>query len=632
MGVTNYDFCGYATRNDIKCADGRIIRQNAFREQDGAKVPLVWNHRHDGPEHVIGHGILENRKDGVFVYGFLNDTQKGKDAKAIVQHDDIVSLSIFANKLIQNGSNVMHGMIREVSLVIGGANPGAFIEDVMYHSDDDTEDALIQFGEPVEWSLQHSDESVEGESEFEEEKSEESEELEHSDDESKEPEKKEDDKKTVEEVIDTMNEEQQKVFYYVISQVAENAKKDNSNEGGKEEMAHNLFEGASAQRGSFLSHADQENILDLAKTSSIGTLQGAIAAYAANGCEALQHGFSDNDLTALFPEYKDVKPGAPELITRDQTWVISVMNKVHKSPITRIRTRHMDARDKAKLRALGYVKGTKKKLMGEPKLAKRTTDPQTIYIKDKLERDDILDITDFDVVQYLYGIMQMVLKEELALAILIGDQRDDEEEGKIFPEHVRPIYGDDPLYTIYADVDIAAAKAELQGTETGAHFGDNYVYAEAVITAALYAREKYKGTGKPDFYCTPHTVNVMLLAKDMNGRRIYNTVEDLKAVLNVGAIETVEQFEGITRTDKLNNKKKLLGLMMNLADYQLGCNKGGEITKFEQFDIDFNQYKYLIETRVSGANVKLWSAIALEEPVGVQVQPSELSEDPETQG
>ena len=310
----------------------------------------------------------------------------------------------------------------------------------------------------------------------------------------------------------------------------------------------------------------------------------------------------------------DVKPGAPELLERDQTWVGVVMNKAHKSPISRIRTRQTDARA-AEIRAKGYKKGSQKTLSANLKLLSRTTDPQTIYRKDELHRDDIIDITDFDVVEYQYGIMRRNLEEDIAMAILIGDGREDVDADKISEDHVRSIWNDDELYTIHVDVDINAAKTELQGSDTSKRFGDNYVYAEAIITAALYARERYKGSGNLDFFCTPHLLNVMLLARDLNGRRIYDSKADLAAALNVNAIYTVEQFEGKTRTVDENKTKKLLGLFVNMADYQIGSTKGGEITRFNQFDIDFNKEKYLLETRLSGALTKVYSAIALEEPV-----------------
>ena len=332
-----------------------------------------------------------------------------------------------------------------------------------------------------------------------------------------------------------------------------------------------------------------------------------------NPDSVLAHGIEN--ISQLFPDYKDVRPGAPEMLTTDQGWIQKVLQKVHKSPISRIRTRQADLRNIEELRAKGYTKGTLKGEVGNFKLIHRTTDPQTIYVKSKIDRDDIIDIQDFDVVQYLYNIDRMNLNEELATAIMIGDGRDVGADGKIAEDKIRPIWQDDELYTIHADVDIAGMRASLQGTNTAANFGENYIYAEAVIQSLLYAREKYKGSGTPDFYCTPHLVNVMLLARDMNGRRIYDKVSDLAAALNVGEIITVEQFEGKTRTATGGKTKKLLGLMGNLADYSVGATKGGEITHFTDFDIDFNQEKSLLETRCSGANTRVKSFIALEEDV-----------------
>lgn len=377
-------------------------------------------------------------------------------------------------------------------------------------------------------------------------------------------------------------------------------------------MKHNVFDKPDEAQEFTLSHSVQMEIIASAKTKSVGTFQGALKLYAEQNSDTLKHGI--DDIEALFPEYKDLKTGAPELITRDQGWVGVVISKVHKSPYSRIRTKNMDARGDD-IRAHGYRKGERKNPSGNMKLMKRTTDPQTIYITDALERDDIIDITDFDVVNYQYGVMKMALNEELAIAIMIGDGREEGDKHKIYEEHIRSIWNDDDLYTIHYDVDIAAARNEIQGSRTDMNFGENYIYSEAIITAALYSREKFKGTGTPDLFCTPHLVNVMLLARDMNGRRIYNSKADLAAALNVGNIYTAEQFEGLARTDKNNVQHKLLGLFVNLADYTVGSTKGGEITRFNQFDIDFNQEKYLIETRLSGALHRLWSAIALEELV-----------------
>ena len=377
-------------------------------------------------------------------------------------------------------------------------------------------------------------------------------------------------------------------------------------------MKHNVFD--NEKQTNCLSHADQESIVSMAKSSNVGSLRTAMDIYAEqNPDTALAHGI--NSVETLFPDYKDVRPGAPEMITTDQGWVNEVLKKVHKSPISRIRTRQADVRNIENRRAKGYTKGTLKTYTGNIDLIHRTTDPQTIYVKSKLDRDDITDIIDFDVVGYMYNMDRMNLNEELATAIMIGDGRAVGAEGKIYEDKIRPIWTDDELYTIHTDVDIATMKTTLQGSNTSANFGENYIYAEAVIQSLLYAREKYRGSGTPDFYCTPHLVNVMLLARDLNGRRIYDKVSDLAAALNVGSIITVEQFEGRTRTTSDSKTKKLLGLMVNLADYSLGATKGGEITHFTDFDIDFKQEKILLETRCSGANTRVMSAIALEEPV-----------------
>ena len=608
--MDKFDFSGWATKANLKCSDGRIIRQDAFKDNDGQKVPLVWNHKHDDTTQVLGHALLENRDGGVYAYCKFNNTESGKTAKELVKHGDVDKLSIYANQLKQQGPNVIHGNIREVSLVLAGANPGALIEDVMMHSSDGDyileDECIIHTGDYFEVidenAIEHSSED------------EKKDELEHAEDKTMDENKdKKDGEETVADVIDTMNEKQQTVMYALIAEAIEGNFDDNEDEdeeGGNEDMKHNVFEKEENKNTNVLSHADEATIIDMAKAPSVGSLQHAMEIYAEEN--SLQHGI--DQIEQLFPEYKDVKPGAPELLERDQTWVGVVMNKAHKSPISRIRTRQADARA-AELRAKGYKKGNQKTLSANIKLLSRTTDPQTVYRKDELHRDDILDITDFDVVSYQYGIMRRNLEEDIAMAILIGDGRDDVDPDKISEDHIRSIWHDDELYTIHADVDIAAARAELQGTDTNKHFGDNYIYAEAIITAALYARERYKGSGSLDFFCTPHLLNVMLLARDLNGRRIYDSKADLAAALNVNAIYTVEQFEGKTRTAGEDQTKKLLGLFVNMADYQIGSTKGGEITKFNQFDIDFNKEKYLLETRLSGALTKVYSAIALEEPV-----------------
>ena len=606
MSNNNYDFCGWATKNNLRCSDGRTIMKDAFKHMDGKVVPLVWNHKHEGVVDVLGHALLENRDEGVYAYGTFNDTESGQTAKLLVQHGDVDALSIYANNLKQNMANVIHGDIREVSLVLAGANPGAFIESVIKHGEESEEEARIFTGEYIsledtdpEESIYHAEEDAKID-EGEEKK------KDTGDDSNKE--------ETVEDILNTLNEKQEKVVNYIVGLALEEGsnKTDEESKGGNETMKHNVFDGMEAETQNVLSHADQESIIELAKQSGVGSLKAAMEIFANENAE-LAHGFESYE--QLFPDYELTKKGAPELLERDQSWVAGVMSKIHKSPISRIRTRQADARIE-ELRAKGYQnKGSEKKVTANIKLLSRTTDPQTVYIKDNMHRDDIIDITDFDVVEYQWNVMRHTLNEELALAALIGDGRDEGDPDKIHETHIRSIWNDDELYTIHKDVDIKAAKAELQGTNTGASFGDNYIYAEAIITAALYSREKYKGSGTPDLYCTPHLLNVMLLARDLNGRRIYDSKADLAAALNVGEIYTVEQFEGRTRTTTDGKTKKLLGLFVNLADYQFGSTKGGEITKFEDFDMDFNKYKYMLETRLSGALTKVYSAIALEEPV-----------------
>ena len=608
FSVEACDFSGWATRNDLKCSDGRVIRRDAFKNNDGIKVPLVWNHQHNSPRDVLGHAWLENREEGVYTYGFFNNTADGEIANVLIKHGDICALSIYANQLQQAGSDVIHGCICEVSLVHKGANPGAFIDFMLKHGEMSDDEAIIYTGMPL--YLSHSAEDT-PEDEKKEDKSDE-----NSD------EKKDDNEETIADVIATMSEKQQNAMYYMVTKALEGESDEeseddteNESESNKEEkttMKHNVFDNDQQNQKNVLSHADQASIISMAKTNSVGSLQTAMNIFAEqNPDSALAHGI--NNIETLFPEYQDVRPGAPELLTTDQGWVNEVLKKVHKSPISRIRTRQADIHNIGNLRARGYEKGTEKAYIGNFDLLHRTTDPQTVYVKSKIDRDDIIDITDFDVVQYLYAIDRMNLNEELATAIMIGDGRKIGVDGKIAPDKIRPIWLDDELYTIHADVDIAGMKATLQGTNTSANFGENYIYAEAVIQSLLYAREKYRGSGTPDFYCTPHLVNVMLLARDLNGRRIYDKVSDLAAALNVGKIITAEQFEGKTRTTTDSKTKKLLGLMVNLADYSLGATKGGEITHFTDFDIDFNQEKSLLETRCSGANTRVLSAIALEE-------------------
>ena len=618
-----YDFSGWATRNDLVCADGRTIRHNAFEDCDGKTVPLVWNHQHDEPSNILGHALLDNRKDGVYAYCTFNETESGKAAKELVKHGDIASLSIYANGLKQTPSkDVMHGVIREVSLVVAGANPGAFIDFVdMAHGEGGEQEMILSAYEPI--SLYRPDEKpplvhkagdkTDPEDEKKEDKPK---------DDGKEEKAK--DEKTVQDVVDSMTEEQKTVMYALIGAAMEELdssegseddeddpdKKSDNTKGGNKTMKHNVFEQREESQDTVLSHSDRKAIIDLAKSNSVGSLRTALNIYAEQN--ELKHGI--DNIESLFPDFKDLRPGAPERVTRDQGWVTVVMQKVHKSPISRIRTRQTDARND-NIRGHGYQKGKRKQPAGNMNVITRTTDPQTVYRTDALYRDDIVDITDFDVVEYQYATMRENLNEEVATAIMIGDGREPDDEMKISEDHIRSIWNDNDLYTIHYDVDIEAARSEIQGSRTDMNFGENYIYSEAIITAALYAREKYKGTGTPDFFCTPHLVNVMLLARDMNGRRIYTSRADLAAALNVGELHTAEQFEGRARMDSEGKQHKLLGLFVNLADYTVGSTKGGEITRFDQFDIDFNQQKYLIETRMSGALTRVYSAIALEEPV-----------------
>lgn len=599
------DFSGWATRNDLICGDGRVIKKDAFKDNDGKKVSLVYNHEHNDPYAVLGHAFLENRDEGVYAYGYFNDTESGQTAKKLVQNGDVSSLSIWANKLRQaagaNGcKEVLHGDIKELSLVLAGANPGAYIDFVMAHSDDnldgDAEELYAGYNENIViHAFAKNEDKIDKEEPEMDEKNEKT---------------KTEGEKTIADVLKTLNEEQKIAVYALIGEMENDD--DDETEGG-ENMKHNVFDDEDNVQENVLTHSDMNEILELSKRPNVGSFKQAMSIYEAEN--KLQHdAFDEETMYKLLPEYKLIDPAEPKILYPDDTWVSSVINGVHKSPYSRVRTRRADARQ-AELKALGYKKGDYKKESRQIQLLGRTHDAQTIYVKDKINRDDILDITEFDIVAYQWKILRHTMDQTLAQAILIGDGRDDVDPDKIKEDHIRPIWHDDELYCIHQDVDIAGAKQKLQGTETGQHFGDNYVYSEAIIEAALYSREKYKGSGNLTFYCTPHLLNVMLLARDLNGRRIYSSKNDLVAALNVKDIKTIEQFEGLTRTTSDSKKKKLLGLFVNLADYQLGCVKGGEITKFEDFDIDFNQHKLLLETRVSGALVEWYSAIALEEDV-----------------
>lgn len=613
--MEKYDFSGWATKVNLKCSDGRTILKDAFKHCDGQTVPLVWNHRHDDPSNVLGHALLENREEGVYAYCSFNETESGELAKVLVKHGDVKSLSIYANQLKQDSSRrVMHGTIRELSLVLAGANEGARIENVIVHSDtgefiEEREDqADIYNDETIE--LYHA--------ESKEEKKEKEEETKMAEEKKEEKTEETKGEKTVKEVFDSFTEEQKTVVYAMIGQALEDAgvEEIEHSEGGDETMKTNVFDKEERTSEQVLTHADKEAIVALAKQPGVASLKTAISIYAEEN-DVLKHAFDQGDeetVKLLFPEPHLINPGAPEIIRDyENSWVTKVISKIHKSPFSKIRTRKADARG-AELKAKGYQKkGDQKTIMGQIKLLKRETSPQTVYIKDELHRDDIIDI-DFDVVGYQWNVMQDSMNETLALAALVGDGRDDADPDKIHEHNIRSIYNDDDFYCMHYDVDIDAAKAALQGTDTSVHFGENYIYAEAIVTASLYSREKFKGTGLPSLYCTPHLVNVMLLARDLNGRRIYDSKADLAKALNVAEIVEIEQLEGRTRETDAGTKK-LLGLFVNLADYTFGCAKGGQLTKFSDFDIDVNKYKYLLETRLSGSLTEPFSAIAIEEPV-----------------
>ena len=634
MGL-KYDCSGWATRNDLRCSDGRTIRKDAFKDNDGQTVPLVWQHRHDDPTNVLGHALLENRDEGVYAYCTFNDTDWGQHAKALVEHGDVTSLSIYANQLKQHGSDVLHGAIREVSLVLAGANPGAFIDvPVLEHSDgrieELTEEATIFTDEEIE--LYHAEEVVE-EPKAEEKEIEDEKEMTENPKSEEVIEHAEEKEKTIGDVLETLTEEQKIAVGAIFQQLLEGKEDSEEEEENDEEvehsdlegdnvMKHNVFDVQTASDAAYLSHSDEEKIIAAAKKG--GSLKQAIEDYAeenalahADGDPKAVSGFDSYPVTpgtgveALFPEYRDVRPGAPELVTNDNGWVKAVLAKVHKSPYSRIRTSQVDVRGIEEIRARGYKKGKEKVLAGQYAVAKRATDPQTIYVKSALNRDDIVDITDFDYVDYQYKIDRMQLETELARAILIGDGRDDAAADKISPDHIRPIWTDAALYTIHKVLDLTGTP---NGSNTGANFGQSYLYAQAMEEALLDAKIDYRGTGAADMFCQQQFFNKMMLAKDMNGRRIYANKNELATALDVNNIYNVPEFANLTRTEN-GHTYKLLALIGNLADYAVGSTKGGEITHFNQFDIDFNQEKSLIETRVSGATTRIYSFIAIEEEV-----------------
>ena len=575
----DYDFSGWATKNNLLCSDGRTILKDAFKNDDGVTVPLVWNHQHNDPSNILGHALLENRDEGVYAYCKFNDSEPGKNAKLLVEHGDVSALSIYANQLKQQGGNVLHGAIREVSLVLAGANPGAFIDSVIRHSEDiDSEDidneAIIYTGENI--CLAHAEKQMEETTKVMEEKKEMAPETK-----TEEPKKE----KTVQDVFDTLNEEQKKVVYALIGQVIEEAENKSSKEietkdieGGKKEMKHNVFENDKENQENVLQHSDVEAIFADAKR--YGSLKDSV----------LQHGITNIDY--LFPEDKNVT-ATPEFIKRDMGWVEKVMKSVHHTPFSRIRSTFANITEED-ARAKGYIKGKLKK--DEVfSLLKRSTTPTTVYKKQKLDRDDAVDITDFDVVAWLKSEMRMMLDEELARAFLIGDGRNSSSDDKINEQNIRPIYNDDDLYTVKAVIEVAQSATAEEKTK-------------AFIKSVIKNRKEYKGTGSPTLYTTEDVVSDCLLLEDANGRFIYDNIDKLKNVLRVADIVTVPVMEGA----KGKNQGDLLAILVNLADYNVGADKGGAVNMFDDFDIDYNAQKYLIETRCSGALVKPYSAIAFE--------------------
>ena len=576
--MSKYDFSGWATKNNLKCSDGRTILKDAFKHNDGQTVPLVWNHQHNDPLNILGHALLENREEGVYAYCKFNDTEAGRNAKMLVEHGDVTALSIYANKLKQKGGNVEHGVIREVSLVLAGANPGAFIDSIIRHGESSDEEGVIYTGENLE--LYHAEEN-QNENEG---KKEEAKEVDN---------KKE---KTVQDVFDTLTEEQKNVVYALIGQALEDKEVEHSNINENEEenvMKHNVFENDNYSNDDVLTHADMEQILRDAKR--IGSLREAVLQHNDGDDIYDTYGIKPNDdgegISMLFPEYRNMN-NVPEFIKRDTGWVAQVMSGVHHTPFSRIKSMFADIRED-EARALGYMKGDLKK-EEVFSLLKRTTDPQTIYKKQKLHRDDVIDITSFDVVAWIKAEMRMMLEEEIARAILVGDGRLSSDDDKIQQQHIRSIANEDELFAIHKDLVVAEGQDK----------------AKEFVKTCIRARKDYRGSGEPTMFLSEDMLVEMLLLEDKNGRIIYESEQALARALRVKNIVSVPVMEG---AKSLDGKKNILGIVVNLKDYNVGADKGGAVAMFEDFDIDYNAQKYLIETRCSGALVKPFSAIVIEE-------------------
>lgn len=556
-----YDFSGWATKYNVKCSDGRTILKHAFKEDDTKVIPLVWNHNHVEADNVLGHAYLEERDEGIYAYCSLNDTEQGRNAKELVQHGDITSLSIFANKLKQNGNKeVMHGVIREVSLVLAGANPGASIDYVVAHADDsESEDATI-YNDENALDMFHAEEKPDDTGTKKEGDSA----------------KKDKKEKTVQEIIDGMSDEERAVLNLLVGAAYEEAKN-----GGKEEMKHNAFDEIKNDKGEVLTHSEFVEIITEARQK--GSVKDAF----------LAHGITD--IGNLFPEDKAV--GGPETVSRNMEWVAKIMGAVHHTPFARVKSSLINITGE-QARAKGYVKGNQK--VEEVVTAlKRSTSPQTVYKLQKIDRDDIVDITDFDVIAYLKSEMRVMLDEELARAFLIGDGRSAEANDKINPINIRPVWGDSETYTVKRVLERASGASDE-------------AFAKAFIKDVIKSRKLYKGSGNPTLFTTEDMLTNMLLIEDKNERVVYDTVEKLKTALRVSDIVTVGPMEGANRKDE-TYQYNLLGVLVNMRDYSVGADKGGNVNMFDDFDINFNKYEYLIETRCSGALVKPFSAISFEE-------------------
>lgn len=581
----DYDFSGWATRNNIECSDGRTIMKDAFKDNDGQKVPLVWNHQHDDPNEVLGHALLENRDEGVYAYCKFNDTESGQTAKSLVLNGDVDKLSIYANKLKSNMNQVIHGCIREVSLVLAGANPGAYIDSVVVHADgaEDEEEGTIYTDERISVNVEHSENKSE---EKEETKMNDNSEMKHAETETGE--------KTVQEVFDTLTEEQKEVVYAIIGEAVEEAKndagdEDEGEEEGEENMKHNVFDNDN-NREDVLAHSEFVKSA-IADAKKYGSMRESFIAHAE---EAGLEWNENNDFSPLFPDATNVNR-EPIMVEKDNSWVAKVMAKVKHSPFSRVKNT-LGRMDESTARAKGYIKGSKKANI-QMAVLNRVTTPTTVYIKNDIDRDDVIDITDFDVVAWQKKEMRKQLDKELALAMLLGDGRDVSDQYKINEQNIRPVVSDDDLYTIKYVV-----TEGVDYNNAGNSHSENDSVAKGIIRAALKARKNYKGSGRPTFYTTEDCLTDMLLIEDQNGRVIYDSIDKLATALRVDEIVTIPEME---------SRKDIYGIIVNLNDYTAGADKGGSVNMFDDFDIDYNQMKYLMETRMSGALTQPYSAIVL---------------------